>query len=312
MVIGEIMLTYITYRQSLGEKFKTNRTILRSFCRFVGESCELSHITNDMVSEYLYSPKGVVTSSWFCKFGALKGFYTWALSRGYVIEIPLQQVLPKRPEHFVPYIYSNNELKLLFDSALTYQSRKERMIPYVIQSILVITYVLGLRIQETLNLKLKDIDINESVAIISKSKFYKSRIVPFGKDVTYRLSEYLKWHKANGYSQDGESAFFVDDRGLPVNIHTFSACFKRIRSKAGISRDNGGRYQPRIQDLRHTFATNRLITWYTEGKDVQSLLPLLSSYLGHLNLSHTSTYLSMVPELLFEACNLFENYINHE
>lgn len=312
MTIGEIMPVYIAYRQSLGEKFKNNRNILCSFCRYVGEDCGLALINRDIVSNFLYAPKGMVTSNWFSKYTALKGFYTWALSRGYVKEIPLQQVLPKRPDHITPYIYSNSELKSLFDSALTYQRRKGHMIPYVTQTILVITYTLGLRIHETLDLKLEDIDMYESLTVIRESKFYKSRIVPFGKKVGCRFAEYLEWRKKNGYPQGEKSALFVDDRGHPVNIHTFSSCFKHIRKKAGISRNDGGRFQPRIQDLRHTFATNRLVTWYTEQKDVQSLLPLLSSYLGHTQLSHTSVYLSMIPELLKEACKLFENYIDYE
>jgi hypothetical protein len=32
---------------------------------------------------------------------------------------------------------------------------------------------------------------------------------------------------------------------------------------------------------RHTFAVVRLVTWYREGKNVQRLLPHLTTYLGH-------------------------------
>lgn len=312
MTIGEIMPVYITYRQSLGEKFRTNRIVLTGFCRYVGPDVELALIDWNIISEYLYAPKGKVTSFWFGKYSALKGFYTWALSRGYVAKVPLSQELPKRPAHIIPYIYSDHELKSLFDSALIYQRRKGHMIPYVTQTILIITYVLGLRKQETLVLKLKDVDMQESLVVIRESKFYKSRIVPFNEDVKRRLEEYLEWRKKSGFPQEPESALFIDDRAFPVNIHTFSACFKHIRKKAGISRDDGGIYQPRIQDLRHTFATNRLKSWYVEQKDVQGLLPILSSYLGHTHLAHTSVYLSMTSELLEEASNRFENYVDYE
>ncbi|GAB6010327.1 site-specific integrase [Dysgonomonas reticulitermitis] len=88
--------------------------------------------------------------------------------------------------------------------------------------------------------------------------------------------------------------------------------FQTYQEKAGIGRDDGGIYQPRIQDLRHTFATNRLKSWYVEQKDVQGLLPILSSYLGHTHLAHTSVYLSMTSDLLEEASNRFENYIGYE
>ena len=68
------------------------------------------------------------------------------------------------------------------------------------------------------------------------------------------------------------------------------------------------RYQPRIHDLRHTFATHRLIQWYKEGVDVQQMLPILSTYLGHTSIKYTSVYLTMTPELLETALQLFENY----
>ncbi|GAB6010328.1 tyrosine-type recombinase/integrase [Dysgonomonas reticulitermitis] len=233
MTIGEIIPAYITYRQSLGEKFKTNRNVLTGFCRYVGSDVELALVDWNTISEYLYAPKGIVTSFWFGKYSALKGFYTWALSRGYVTEVPLSHDLPKRPAHIIPYIYSDHELKSLFDSALIYQRRKGHMIPYVTQTILIITYVLGLRKQEALVLKLKDVDMQESLVVIRESKFYKSRIVPFNEDVKHRLEEYLKWREESGFPQEPESALFVDDRALPVNIHTFTACFKHIRKRLG-------------------------------------------------------------------------------
>lgn len=62
MTIGEIMPVYITYRQSLGEKFKTNRTVLTGFFRHVGPDVKLELINWNIISEYLYGSKGKVTS----------------------------------------------------------------------------------------------------------------------------------------------------------------------------------------------------------------------------------------------------------
>lgn len=86
--------------------------------------------------------------------------------------------------------------------------------------------------------------------------------------------------------------------------------FKRIRDCAGIRRDDGAIYQPRLHDLRHSFAVHRLTAWYREGKDVQKLVSHLSTYLGHDKVSHTSVYLSMTDSLLEEANKRFELYHN--
>lgn len=60
--------------------------------------------------------------------------------------------------------------------------------------------------------------------------------------------------------------------------------------------------------MRHSFAVHRLVAWYREGADVQACLPLLSTYLGHANVSGTQAYLTMTPELLAEASKCFERY----
>jgi integrase len=56
-----------------------------------------------------------------------------------------------------------------------------------------------------------------------------------------------------------------------------------------------------LHDLRHTFAVNRLVSWYQEGKNVQRLLPHLSTYLGHGSIRETQNYLALTSELAQEA-----------
>ena len=82
--------------------------------------------------------------------------------------------------------------------------------------------------------------------------------------------------------------------------------------KAGVKRTDGATYQPRLHDLRHSFAVNRLVSWYQENKNVQQLLPVLSAYLGHKYLAHTSVYLTMTDDLLYEAKERFEKYVKSE
>jgi integrase len=53
-----------------------------------------------------------------------------------------------------------------------------------------------------------------------------------------------------------------------------------------------------MHDLRHTFASTQLLEWYREGLDVEVMLPLLSTYMGHSGPAATYWYLSALPELL--------------
>ena len=55
---------------------------------------------------------------------------------------------------------------------------------------------------------------------------------------------------------------------------------------------------PRLQDLKHSFATHTLIDWYKAGLDVTVELPKLATYLGHIDVGHTYWYVEAIPELL--------------
>ena len=173
MKLYQLISTYTTYRKALGEKFKTNEKYLNAFCKSLGPETSVNSISKDMMNNFLYGQSQTVTSGWFVKYSALKGLFQYALTREYIMEVPLPTIIPKRPTGLIPYIYSQEELNRLFKTALTYQKNKSKIDPFMIRMLFVLTYTLGLRIHETLSVKLGDIDIKESVVTINDSKFYK-------------------------------------------------------------------------------------------------------------------------------------------
>jgi integrase len=101
---------------------------------------------------------------------------------------------------------------------------------------------------------------------------------------------------------------FQAKSGGPLAVQIADTSFSRLRRIAGIERRDDSYFQPRLHDLRHTFAVHRLTEWYRQNADVQRLLPALSTYLGHVSLSATQRYLTMTPELLEQANRRFEHY----
>jgi len=69
--------------------------------------------------------------------------------------------------------------------------------------------------------------------------------------------------------------------------------------------DKEGR-RPRVHDTRHTFALEALIRWYRAGADIQSNLPRLSMYMGHVSIVSTAHYLHFVPTMRELASDRFE------
>ncbi len=94
-----------------------------------------------------------------------------------------------------------------------------------------------------------------------------------------------------------------------VSHRLIENAFQRLRTIAGVRRSDASSRQPRLHDLRHTFAVHRLTEWYKTGADVQKLLPALSTYLGHVDLHSTQCYLTVTPELLSEANYRFQEYV---
>jgi integrase/recombinase XerD len=301
---------YITFRQTLGERFRTNAANLRAFGRAVGIDAAIADVRAEQVNVFL-AGTGPLTHTWYVRHHALVGFYRYATSRGHVATAPLPVVLPKRPASFVPYLYSHEELRRLVDVAQTHQERRSCIEPDTVGTIVLLLYGTGLRVGEVVRLDRQDVALGNSLLTVRQSKFYKSRLVPFRPQLQTILTRYCEQHPATICHSGRAAPFFTTRAGGRVNPQTLRVRFRRICQKAGICRD-GASYQPRLHDRRHTFAVDRLTSWYRQGAWVQKLLPVLSVYLGHAHLEATAVYLSMTPDLLAEANARFERYAQQE
>jgi integrase len=296
MKLNQLIAQYVAFRRSLGAKFEGNETVLHTFARVVGEGRHVGNVKPHEVASFL-NGCGPVTRRWHNRYIVLRGFFRYAVSRGYLSASLLPATVPKLPERFKPYIYSREELRRLLDSTAFTQTRRFQMEAYTFRTLLLLLYGAGLRDGEALSLNLEDVDLQEMVLTIRDTKFYKSRLVPLGSELNDVMAEYARQRKKAGHSQRGDAPFFVTRLGARLPLYLLQRGFRRLRTRAGVRRDDGARYQPRLHDLRHTAAVRRLAAWYREGKNVQRLLPLLSTYLGHVQIASTQLYLTMTPEL---------------
>ena len=216
-------------------------------------------------------------------------------------------LVPKRPQPFVPYIYSREELLRLLEATSLCEHPRSKVRAYTYRTLILLLYGAGLRISEALTLTLNDVSLAPGVIQIRESKFYKARLVPLGPDLVKALTSYANQRKKD-HSAEPATPFFVTRTGSGLTRRAADAIFSRLRRHARVQRPDGGRFQPRLHDLRHSFAVHRLISWYRRGADVQRLLPQLATYLGHVHIAATQHYLTMTPELLREASQRFERH----
>jgi site-specific recombinase XerD len=252
--------------------------------------------------------KRPVTGGWDSRYYALRKFYRFAIARRFASKDPLPSVRPKRDLLFRPYVYSFSELQSLFDACNDPGVKWKTLHPQTFRTLAILLYGAGLRLGEALRMTHADIDFPQKLLTIRCSKFGKTRFVPMGPDLAQILQTYIR-SGAHPYPTDASSCVFAYQDGKPIQESALRRAFIRFRSKAGIVRTDGSHFQPRLHDLRGTFAVHRLTSWYQEGKNVQRLLPLLSTYLGHASIQATQVYLTMTPELLMEASRRFKRFV---
>lgn len=307
MTLNDIVVQYVAFRKSLGNDFTSAESLLRTFCRHVGENIELAEVTADQVHNFLVGT-GSISGYWRRKYDTLSGLYRYAISRGFTDRAPLPRRAVRAPK-FRPHIYTVDELRRLLDGISTCLNPPRKLEPYTLRAILLLLYGAGLRIGEAVALRMADVDVAGSVITVRNTKFYKTRIVPLGPQLNQIIADYSRRRRAAGHLADTNAPFFVLRRGGPVSVQIIQYAFRRVRRHAGVHRSDGARYQPRLHDMRHCFAVRRLTSWYHEGADVQKMLPQLATYLGHDKLAFTQTYLTMTPELLRAASARFEQYV---
>jgi site-specific recombinase XerD len=306
MKLSAVVSLYVSHKRTLGQRYRAEEAILRAFCKAVGDS-PIANVEAEDVLTFL-NGSGPVTEYWAKKHRVLSGLYRFALVRGMAEHSPLPRNIPKPTvPPFVPYIYSREELKRLFDAVPVACAGRVPIDEEVFKTLLLLLYGAGLRIGEALALTMGDLYLHEAYLRVSEAKFFKSRLVPLGKDLNVALSKYVvSCQELHGSAEEAPLFCFRD--GSPLSQSASRSAFRRLRAHAGLRREGGARRQPRLHDLRHTAAVHRLIEWYRSGADVQELLPKLATYLGHVDLSGTQHYLTLTPELLRQASERFEHY----
>jgi integrase/recombinase XerD len=164
----------------------------------------------------------------------------------------------------------------------------------------------GIRDSEAFALDRADIDRANRLLRIRDTKYGKSREVLIHDTTLATLDAYLA--RRDHLRAGGDRTYvFVSCWGARLSHRSVHRSFEQVRQASGVTRSASGR-RPRLHDFRHTFAVNTLLGWYRGGENVAAKLPLLSTYLGHVDPAATYWYLSAVPELLALAADRLEQH----
>jgi integrase len=162
-----------------------------------------------------------------------------------------------------------------------------------------------MRIGEALALNLTDFLNAEARLYIAEGKFHKARWVPLSPCTCQALKHYVE-SRRQIKPRSLDSPLFLNQRGHRLHYATVNHTFHRLLGQCTIGQKN--RAGPRLHDLRHTFAVHRLLAWYRDGADVNTRLPWLATYMGHVDIASTHVYLHPTAELLDAVGRRFRSH----
>ncbi len=307
MNLEDLIANYIAHQRSLGKRYLGEANTLKAFGRSIG-NIPVRDVRPEMILRFV-DRGGTSYETRSKKYRTLSYLFLFAVTRAYLRTSPM----PKRPRKrvypsFVPYIYSEAELKRLLAAIPAATANPQSAIDAdTLRAFLLLLYGAGLRRGEAVRLKIQDVDLSQSLIHVRGTKFFKTRIVPLSVSLTGIVRAFIA-RPGNRNSADRQSRLFSSRNGTALSSTALSVAFRRLCAIADIHRNSGRSNQPRMHDLRHSAAVHRVTAWYRSDADLNDLLPKLATYLGHAGLSGTQRYLTMTQDLLAEAGARFEAF----
>ena len=250
MTLREAIDRYVALRQAAGADFRATASVLATFRRAIGETVDVADIPVARVRAFV-NGTGPLTRYWHRKHSALRGFYRYAVARRWVAQTPLPAAVPKQPPSIEPYIFTRAEMRQLLDATTHYRRPPLHIEPHTFRTLLLLLYGTGVRVGEARRLTVGAVDLPAALVTIRDTKFYKTRLVPLGADLTRAMQHYARRRRTDGAPQHEGAAFFTDRHGAPLRESPLRHAFAQLRRCAGVVRHDGARYQPRLHDVRH-------------------------------------------------------------
>lgn len=296
--LRDALTEYVALRRALGTQLHEPAMALGRFVEFL-EREGATNITTELAVRWAQQPSWAQPATWARRLAAVRRFAAWQSVSDPRTEVPPRGLLNARHRRKKPHIFSKQEIEQLMAEAARLHS------PKGLRALTQVTHIgllaaSGLRPGEALALNVSDVDLDNGILAIRGTKFGKSRFVPVDESTRTALARYAERRNVL-ITHRKTDAFLVSERGTRLCQSVARRTFAKVSVAIGLRKPTGDRRigrGPRLQDLRHTFATRRLVEWYREGVDVQREMPKLTTYLGHVDIANTYWYIEAVPELL--------------
>jgi integrase/recombinase XerD len=290
--LRDALADYLRIRRRLGFEMPQDGRLLEGFVEFL-ERAGAQRITTELALKWARLPAHAHPYRWRQRLSVARGFARHLATIDPASEVPSTDLLPGHRQRIAPYIYTDGEVAGLMAAAGELRPRLRAARHQTLIGLLAVT---GIRPGEALALDRQDIDLRHGVLQVRAGKQKKQREVPVHESTISALREYAR-HRDARFPEPSTPAFFISARGRRMARAELNQTFTKLIREVGLD-GRGTRARPRPHDLRHAFAVRTLLDWFEAGEDIDRRMPLLSTYLGHVDPASTYWYLEAVPELL--------------
>lgn len=302
---AEHLTRFIALQQQLGYKYESQSSVLYQFDQWLCERNASGPLTLELALAFATNNSAMSKSWCSSRYQTVRNFSEYlTIFMPDTPQLPCDALTSHRvrpPAH----IYSDAELTRLLRAAQNV-SRLNPLRGTTLHAMVGLAAATGMRCIEIVQLDRSDVNLETGILSIRQSKFRKDRLVPIHPTTRQVLRDYAVVRDAY-FATDTIPAFFINQWRKRFSRHTLGLSFYFLACQVGL-REQTGR-GPHFHDLRHTFAVRRLVAWYREGRDVQAMLPLLATYMGHVHYSETAYYLSATSELLGLASERYHHFL---
>jgi integrase/recombinase XerD len=294
-LFAERIENFIEQKRSLGFDYTSGGEIMKSFDRF----CHKYYPDEMQLSRMLCFSWAVRRGkegnrTFLNRISPVREFAKFLISIGEEAFI-LPECFPSKGQRPTPHILSEGDINKLWATSdnitpIHNNPIKRMVIPTIVRLI----YCCGLRPCEARRLRPEDVETKHRRFKVLESKGHKDRIVYMAADVAEMLRTYD--NKISALLPE-RKWFFPRESGEMCQQDWLRRNFKNLCDLAGICPTGGS---VNLYCLRHSFATHRIYKWLAEGKNVNAMIPYLSTYMGHSQISDTCYYIHLIPELLTE------------
>lgn len=303
----EMVNEYIRYKNDLGFDYSSKVFALRSFAKFADEYAFGKPLTISLALRWATLSKAGHKRH-IARVDILRPLAEYLCIIDPRTELIPRKILGPRYPRPEPYIYSNTEIIRLMGTEAYIPKRKRCNNTF--STIIGLLACSGMRIGEVLSLRRRDIDWNQKTIVVRNSKNLPMRLVPLDPSTMIQLLLFSRrWHGKQ--TKMGDEPFFISlDEGF-IPYDNFLRAWQRVLVKIDMAKKHHGK-NPRMHDLRHTFACNQLLRAYKEKRNIDTTISMLSVYLGHQSVEKTYWYLTGIPALLELSGKRFEEYIKNQ